>query len=344
MRPRFGHGPSDIHPLRSLSEMSIVSSLSRACAALAVVGALAAAMPSTPATDDPLIVPSVTLQQSPRDQLLVTPAWLAAHLDDPDLVLLHVGEADEYAAAHIRGARLVDMEDVSTGHSEDGPMLQTLPADSLRARLQALGISDGSRIVVYYGGDWVSPATRIIFALDHAGLGARTSLLDGGMQAWRQAGHAVTDRVPPARRGRLSALRLQNRVVDAAWVQRNLRTPGIALVDGRAAAFFDGVQATHNARSGHIPGARSIPFTSITDARLRVRPAAELAALFRDAGIRQGDTVVFYCHIGQQATAVLFAARTLGYEVRLYDGSFEEWGRRAELPVENPRAARGGGR
>jgi thiosulfate/3-mercaptopyruvate sulfurtransferase len=164
--------------------MSTVSPIVRTCGALAVVGALAVALSAAlPAREQLPPAPSVTLTQSPRDQLLVTPAWLAAHLNDPDLVLLHVGEADEYATAHIPGARLVDMEDVSTGHSEDGAMLQTLPPEVLRERLQALGISDGSRIIVYYGDDWVSPATRIIFALDHAGLGARASLLDGGMQA-----------------------------------------------------------------------------------------------------------------------------------------------------------------
>jgi thiosulfate/3-mercaptopyruvate sulfurtransferase len=322
--------------------MSIVSPITRSCAAVALAGTLAATLSATlPARVEIPAAQGPASTQSPRDQLLVTPAWLAAHLNDPNLVLLHVGEADEYAAAHVPGARLVDMEDVSTGHSEDGPMLQTLPPETLRERLQALGISDDSRIIVYYGDDWVSPSTRIIFALDHAGLGARTSLLDGGMPAWRQAGNAVTDRVPAARRGRLSALRTRDRVVDAAWVQRNLRTPGIAVVDGRAAVFYDGVQATRSARNGHVAGARSIPFTSITDDHGRVRSAAELAALFRDAGIRPGDTVVGYCHIGQQATAVLFAARTLGYEVKLYDGSFEEWGARAELPIENPRA-RGG--
>jgi len=277
--------------------------------------------------------------QSPRDRLLVTPAWLAQHIDDANLVLLHVGDPAEYARAHIPGARLVRMQDVSTPHQEGALMLEMLPAEQLREQLQALGISSDSRIVVYYGNDWVSPSTRVIFTLAYAGFGDRTSLLDGGMQAWREAGRAVTADVPPARRGRIAELHPLDLIVDAGWVRAHANAPRVTIVDGRAAAFYDGVQATDK-RKGHVPGAHSIPFTEITDEHLKVKSAAELATLFRNAGVKPGDTVVGYCHIGQQATAVLFAARTLGYDVKLYDGSFQDWDARTDLPVETTPAAR----
>ena len=118
---------------------------------------------------------------SPRQNLVVDAAWLKAHLADPDLVLLHVGDKEEYEAAHIPGARFVSQQDISVSdHSGKGLMLEMPPAEDLRHRLEALGISDKSRIVVYYGKDWVSPSTRVMFTLDYAGLGARSSLLDGG--------------------------------------------------------------------------------------------------------------------------------------------------------------------
>lgn len=278
-----------------------------------------------------------------RAALLVTPAWLAAHLKDPDLVLLHVGDRAEYDRAHLPGARYVSMRDVSVSSTDRarGLTLELPSADSLRAQLQALGISDGSRVVVYYGGDWVSPATRVVFTLDHAGLGARTSLLDGGMAAWSAAGHPTTAEVPARRVGTLSPLRTRPLVVDAGYVKARVGAPGSRVIDARAAVFYDGVEG--DGRRGHVAGARSLPFTQVTDDRLRLRSAEELTALFRAAGVGPRDTVVAYCHIGQQATAVLFAARTLGHPVRLFDGSFQEWNRRAELPVENP-SARGGSR
>jgi len=277
----------------------------------------------------------------PSAPVVVSTDWLAKHLKDPNLVLLHVGEKKEYDAGHIPGARYVKLDDISvSSHDRDnGLMLEMPQPDSLRARLEALGISNDSRVIVYYGNDWVSPATRVIFTLDYAGLGASSALLDGGMPAWKAEKRALTTVAPKQPAGELAALRINPIVVDAGWVSSRLGSPNLHLIDGRAAVFYDGVEAG-GSRKGHIPGAKSLPYTEIADDNLHLRSADELRALFARAGVGPGDTVVAYCHIGQQATAVLFAARSIGHPVLLYDGSFQDWSRRTDFPVEDPRAGK----
>jgi thiosulfate/3-mercaptopyruvate sulfurtransferase len=275
---------------------------------------------------------------NPREALLVTTEWLAKHLDDPKLVLLHVGDLREYAAEHIPGARLVSMRDVSAPHAAGALILEMPSPADLRARLEKLGISDDSRVVVYYAKDWVSPATRVILALDWIGLGGRTSLLDGGMQLWKQEGKPVTSTAtPPPKPGRLNARPVRaDLIVDHAAVQRSIRAPGVRIVDARAPMFYDGPPHGEH-RAGHIPGAASIPFNTVFGDDLRLLSADSLTALFRKAGVKPNDTLVVYCHVGQQATAVVFAARSLGYVARLYDASFDDWSARKELPVEGGR-------
>jgi thiosulfate/3-mercaptopyruvate sulfurtransferase len=85
---------------------------------------------------------------------------------------------------------------------------------------------------------------------------------------------------------------------------------------------------------GHIAGALNVPFGDVMDEHMKLKRAAELKALFAQAGVAPGDTVVAYCHIGQQATAVVFAARSIGIPALLYDGSFQDWARHADYPLE----------
>jgi thiosulfate/3-mercaptopyruvate sulfurtransferase len=216
-------------------------------------------------------------------------------------------------------------------HSQGLPLELPTP-EAARAKFESFGISDRSRVIVYYGKDWVSPSTRIIFTLDWLGLGERVALLDGGMPAWQQAGGAVTADLPTAKPGKLSARPVKQVVATRDWVNQNRTAAGIALIDARSQSFYDGVQSSM-IKKGHIAGAKSLPFTTpYTDANT-LKPADELKQIFANAGVKPGDTVVGYCHIGQQATAMLFAARTLGYKVMLYDGSFHDW-ERTDLPVE----------
>jgi len=284
--------------------------------------------------------------QTRRDAMLVTPQGLAAELSDPKLVLLHVGQRAAYDSAHVAGARFVELRTISVvDQSVPGGLVLQLPAaDSLRSVLEQLGISDDSRIAVMHGSGNVSQATRVVFTLDHAGLGARTVLLDGGLAAWTRAGMPTTTAVPPVARGTLSPLATRSSlVVSAPWVRDSTSRPGVALIDARASGFFDGAQEggpQGATRRGHIPGARNIPFTSLTNERGELLPAAQLSERFSAVGVTAGDTVIAYCHIGQQATVVVFAARSLGINVRLFDGSFEEWARRGwpvALPSPNGR-------
>jgi thiosulfate/3-mercaptopyruvate sulfurtransferase len=292
-----------------------------------------------------LASPSVGFTQAPdpsaRDRVVVSTAWLAQHAADPDLVLLHVGAKATYDAGHIGSARYVDYRTTLAAGDGSGSTLslEMLPPELLHERLAALGISDRSRIVVYQSDDQWTQSTRVMLTLDYAGL-ANVSWLDGGQKAWVKAGQPLSTEVPAPKIGALSALKLRPVVVDAEFVRAHLHTPSFAIVDARLPAFYDGSRTGGRApsehKTGHVAGALNAPFDSFTSADVQLKPADEIAAVFTKAGVKPGDTVIGYCHIGQQATAMLFAARTLGYRVILYDGSFEDWSRR-DLPVDNPK-------
>jgi thiosulfate/3-mercaptopyruvate sulfurtransferase len=215
-------------------------------------------------------------------------------------------------------------------------MLELPPVEKLKTSFEALRVSDDSRIIIAFSDNWISPATRVYFTLDYLGLGGQTSLLDGGVEAWKKEGRPIVTDAPQVTRGNITPHPHPELIVDAAWVAANLNKPKIAIVDARAPEFYSGASAGRMPRAGHIPGAVNIPFSTLGDTANKMQASAALKKIFSEAGIKPGDEVVSYCHIGQQATVVYFAAKYLGYDARLYDGSFEDWSRRSELPVVGP--------
>jgi thiosulfate/3-mercaptopyruvate sulfurtransferase len=275
----------------------------------------------------------VSADQTVRSSMIVSSEWLATHLNDSSLVLLQVGEKDEYAAAHIPGAQFIALADIST--PRDAKLALELPAVSqLKTAFEKLGVNNKSRVVVYFSKDWVTPTARVFMTLDYLGLGDQTSILDGGLPAWLAEGHAVTTEARAPRTGKLTPHPNPKLVVDAGWVNAHLNQPGVMILDARAAKFYTGEEAGRMPRGGHIPGAKSIPFSSLVeDSDNKFKSSEALRQLFNTAGVKQGDSVTTYCHIGQQASLLYFVARYLGYEAHLYDGSFEDWSHRPELPV-----------
>ena len=263
--------------------------------------------------------------------LLVSSAWLGEHLNDREIVVISVGPRASYDAGHIPGARFVEMSAISS--SAPGATLELPPVEKLKSAFEDLGVSNNSRIVICFLTNYVSPSTRVFFTLDYLGLGGQTSLLDGGFEAWRAEGRAVSTEAPQITRGAITPRPRPELIVDAAWVSANLNKPKVAIVDARTPEFYTGASAGRMPRGGHIPGAVNVPFISLADSANKLKDSPTLRKMFADAGIKQGDRIVSYCHIGQQATVVYFVAKYLGYDARLYDGSFEDWSKRSELPV-----------
>jgi thiosulfate/3-mercaptopyruvate sulfurtransferase len=278
------------------------------------------------------VSPTAIGAQATRPDLLVTTDWLAARVRDPAVVVLHAAmQRADYEAGHVPGSRWMPWS--SFTRQLDGLSTELPDAATLDSALEAAGVSDGSHIVI--SGGPITVTARLFFTLDYFGLGDRVSVLDGGIDAWREEGRPTERTATAVARGRVTLQPQFDRFADARWIAANTASPArMALVDARAPEFHSGLAGGANMpRSGRLPGAVNVPFTWMTGDVGRLRDRARLEQLFARAGVRRGDKVVTYCHVGMQASVVYLAAKLLGYDAAVYDGSFEDWSRRAELPV-----------
>ena len=276
---------------------------------------------------------SALVESASNNPLIVSTEWLAQHLNDDSLVLLQVGDKNEFTAAHIPGAQFIQLADISTPRDR-GLALELPEVAQLKDTFEKLGVTDKSRVIIYFSKDWVTPTTRVFFTLDYLGFGDRTSILDGGLPAWRAEKRPVTSEEAIPHMGHITPRPNKQLVVDAVWVKNNLNKPGVMILDARASKFYTGEDAGRMPRGGHIPGAKNIPYESVVEDSNKFKSVEALRQLFSAAGVKKGDSVATYCHIGQQASLLYFVARYLGYDAHLYDGSFEDWSQRTELPVE----------
>ena len=273
-----------------------------------------------------------------RATMLVSTDWLAKHLKDPNLIVLAIGQEADYKE-HIPGAISLPLDQMTTKMEIGKLMFELPPIEDLHKTLSGIGINNESRIVLYLTKDGVAAMTRVYLTLDAVGLGARTSILDGGLKTWKGENRPVTADVPAVKPGKLDLCARNDVIAGMDYVKSNMKHPGVAIVDARTEQFYTGQTAgqTHDGQSqrkGHIPGATNLRYSSLFDDKGKFNSVETLKAQFQAAGVKPGDQVVSYCHIGQQATVVYFAARYLGYDARMYDGSWDEWSAHQELPVE----------
>ena len=268
-----------------------------------------------------------------RQPLVVTVDWLGDHLNDASLVLLQIGEKKDYESGHIPGAQFLDYASISTPHGQ-GLMLELPPVEQLVSVFEKLGVTNRSHIILYFGTNWVTPTTRVYWTLDYLGLGDRTSILNGGLVAWQATHHPVSTETKQPAKGSLTPALRKEIVADAAWISSHLNQPAVTVIDARTHEFYNGSQSDGSPRSGHIPGAFNLSYLEVIDQdNNKFKSADGLKDLFRTAGLKPGNLMVSYCHIGQRATVLYFAAKMLGYDAKMYDGSWEDWSRRMDLPI-----------
>lgn len=267
-----------------------------------------------------------------QQPVLVSPHWLNENLKDPDLVILYTGFVikDDYEKEHIEGSRFLWPEWLAY----NTPEANMVAADAKTATkvLQNLGINKNSKVVICHRGGDVTIASRMFLSLEHYGLHGRVSFLNGGIEAWKKAGYPVTDKPTIFKKGNFVASD-NGLFVNKDYVQNALQTQASEVVDARLKRWYDG-DPTGYPRDGHITGAKNIPFPDMIDSTNSIKPDAVLEKNFTSVVPDKQKEVVVYCFIGQTASVDYLVGRSLGYKMKLYDGSLQEWSRRPELPME----------
>ena len=274
-----------------------------------------------------------------RETPLISTSELAGRLGEPDLRIVdaswHLDGRDgrpDFEAARLPGAVFFDLEASSDPDSALPHMLPS--ADAFAARMGRLGLTARDRIVVYdTSGIRAAPRAWWMFRIMGA---TRVQVLDGGLPKWLAEGRPVES--GPASSPEPVEFRATFRpelIADLAAVRRTLSVGDAQVLDARPTARFAGEapEPRPGLRRGHMPGALNLPFTALLNPDGTLKPADQLAAAFRDAGVDLDRPVTTSCGSGVTAAILSLALAVLGRDSRLYDGSWAEWGGRDDTAV-----------
>ena len=284
---------------------------------------------------------------------LATTEWLAGHLDDPDLRVVdirgyvkktdlgggrqkaeYLAARDEYDEAHVPGAVYVDWTSDITDPDDPVPA-QLAPPERFASLMGSLGVGDETHVIVYdhAGGQF---ATRLWWALTYYGHD-KVSILDGGWNKWTSEGLPTTNETPSPQPATFTPRPRAGWRVEAEEVLSASENGNALLLDARDLGQYSD-EIRRGPRGGHIPGANHLHADSLFAEDGTFRSEEELARRLGEADVPEDKDapIVAYCNGGVAATVPLFALHRLGYRnLANYDGSWNEWGHREDLPAES---------
>ncbi len=272
---------------------------------------------------------------------LVSTAWLARHLGDPDLRLLDGSwyipdsgrdAAAEYAAAHIPGARYFDIDEVADLRSA---LPHTAPPpEKFISRMRAMGVGDGHQVVVYDGSGLFS-AARVWWLFRLMGK-EDVAVLDGGLPKWRAEGGAIED-LPTVIKDRHITVQRQPRLIrDVTQIAAASKLGDHEILDARSPGRFTGTEPEPRPglRSGHIPSSKNVPYGSLLNPDGTMKAPGALRTVFAEAEVDLSRPVITTCGSGVTAAIINLALERIGHRSHaLYDGSWAEWGMYGDLKV-----------
>ena len=272
---------------------------------------------------------------------LVSTDWLADHLKAPDIAIMdatwHLPNAGrnakaEYEAERIPGAHFFDIDEISDTES---PYPHMLPSpEKFASRMRKLGIGDGKRVIIYdsYG---LFSAARVWWMFRVFGK-EDVAILNGGLKKWLSENRPTEDGPPRPTQERHFTARYNAMMVHDREEMLQALAKGTQIADARSAGRFSGTDPEPRAglRSGHMPGAKNLPFNILLNEDGTVKSPDEIRAAFLAAGIDPAKPIITSCGSGVTAAVLSLGLAEIGASKHaLYDGSWAEWGSDESLPL-----------
>lgn len=275
-----------------------------------------------------LIVFAETVLASTEKKLLVDIPWLVQHEHEKGYVVVDVRSTDEYGNGHIPGAVNIP---VSVTFNPKRNTDRVASTSHVKTVFSEVGITNDDIVVIYDDGRYID-AGRVFWVFEVFGH-KQVKLLNGGYSAWKNKKQPVSKTEPTIKKSNYIPNLEPNRLTTKFSMQMAIKGDNQIIIDARSADEFNGIKSIA-VRSGHIPNAKSIPwtnnFTEINGVKY-LKPLSELKAVY--GNVDQEKKIYLYCNKGKQSSLSYMVMRQLGYDASHYDGSWYEWGNDASLPI-----------